>query len=347
MKKSAMKRKLYSIYDISKELQLSPATISRVLNHPEQVQKKTRDRVLVYMQKIGFEKRMYALMEKKDQSTLASSPYSAVYLVSIPSASNPFYADILEGMMTAAAQYHCHIYVDYTVVTEQNIHSFLSRIAPYRGLISLQPLTERTLHQITAQIPVVQCSEQAPKYPEVSTVTIDNVQAEKKAAEYLISLGCKRFSFFTTMTDYHFAEERLQGLRLALEDATLSLSTEDIVRVSSMEYQSAYDSALFYLKRTRPDAIVCISDVFAAACINAAHALSIRVPEDLMVIGFDNISVSLTSSPSITTISQPRFQLGFHAFEVLYREAHEQGSKKTHMVLATDLVIRGSTAGSI
>ncbi len=337
-------KKLYSIYDISKHLGLSPATISRVLNHPEQVHKKTRDRVLVYMQKIGFEKRAYSLTEEKEVSLYSSSPYSAVFLVSIPSASNPFYADILEGMMTAASQHNCHLYADYTAINERNIHSFLRQIAPFRGLISLQPLTERILHQITAQIPVVQCSEEAPKYPEVSTVTIDNVQAEKKATNYLISLGCKSFAFFTSMTDYHFAEERLQGMRLALEDSMLSLDSEDIVHVSSMEYQSAYDAALFYLKKTRPDAIVCISDVFAAACINAAHALSIRVPEDLMVIGFDNISVAITATPSITTISQPRFHLGFHAFEVLYRETHSQGSGKTHMVLATDLVVRNSTA---
>lgn len=340
-----MKRKLFSIYDISKELELSPATVSRVLNHPEQVHKKTRDRVLDYMQKVGFEKRSYALVGEKEPALYSSSPYSAVYLVSIPSASNPFYADIIEGMMTAADQHNCHIIVDYTPITEKTIHSFLSRLSPFRGLISLQPLTERILHQLTSQIPVVQCSEEAPKYPEVSTVTIDNVQAEKKAAQYLISLGCKSFAFFTSMMNYHFAEERLQGLRIALDEELLSLPAENIVHVSSMEYQSAYDAALFYLKKTRPDAIVCISDVFAAACINAAHALSIRVPEELMVVGFDNISVAMTATPSITTISQPRFQLGFHAFEVLYREAHTQGSKKTHMVLATDLLIRNSTAG--
>lgn len=342
-----MKRKLYSVYDIAKELQLSPATVSRVLNHPEQVHKKTRDRVLLFMQKVGFEKRVYASAEKKEAAPQSSSPYSAVYLVSIPSANNPFYGDIIEGMMTSATQHNCHIQVDYTPVNEKNLHSFLRRLGPFRGLISLQPLTERILYQITSQIPVVQCSEDAPKYPEISTITIDNVLAEKKATEYLLSLGCKTFSFFTSMMDYRFAEERLQGIRIALENAMLSLSAENIVHVSSMEYQSAYDAAVFYLKKTRPDAIVCISDVFAAACINAAHSLSLRVPEDLMIVGFDNISVSLTTNPSITTIAQPRFQLGFHAFEVLYRETHMPESKKTHMILATDLLIRQSTASPL
>lgn len=339
-----MKKQSVSIYDISKALQLSPATVSRVLNHPEQVQKETRDRVLSYIEEKGYQKRSYT----SSHDAAASRPepsFSSAYLMSIPTASNPFYADIIEGAMTAAAQHSCRVYVDYAIINEKNVHSFLSRTAgQFRGLISLQPLSERLLHQIYKQIPMIQCSEAASRFPDVSSITIDNVEAEKKAVEYLLSLGCRNFSFFTTITDYSFAKERLQGLILALEDWMLSLPADQIVHVSSMEYQSAYDAAIFHLKKTRPDAIVCISDVFAAACINAARTLSIRVPEDLMVLGFDNTSVSITTSPSITTISQPRFQLGFQAFETLYSEIHGQNPKKTHTFLPTELLIRKSTA---
>ena len=69
-----------------------------------------------------------------------------------------------------------------------------------------------------------------------------------------------------------------------------------------------------------------------------------EVPEELMVLGFDNISVSTTCYPSITTISQPRFQLGFHAFETIYQETHSQSPKKTRMLLPTELLIRQSTS---
>lgn len=339
-----MKKRSESIYDISKAVGLSPATVSRVLNHPEQVKAETRQKVLSHIQKSGFQKRTYATSRKAEGASADLAAFSDSYLLSIPVAGNPFYADIIEGTMTAATQHNCRIYADYTSINENNISSFLSHAVPaFRGIISLQPLSERLLHQISSQIPIVQCSEDAPTYPEVSCITIDNVQAERKAVDYLISLGCRNFSFFTTMTPFRFSQDRLQGLLLALEDAMLTLDNENIVRVSSMEYQSAYDAAIFHLEKNRPDAIVCISDVFAAACINAAHELSIRVPEDLMVIGFDNISVSVTTSPSITTIAQPRFQLGFHAFETLYREIHTQHPKKVHMSLATELLIRNST----
>lgn len=340
-----MKKSSNSIYDISKALDLSPSTVSRVLNHPEQVQKRTRDRVLQYMEETGFRKRSYTSSHAEKEEGTYPSSYSSVYLMSIPSASNPFYADIIEGTMTAAAQHSCRVLVDYTTINERTVHTFLESIGnSFRGLISLQPLSERVLHQLSARLPVVQCSEAAPKYPEISSISIDNVQAEKKAVEYLISLGCKSFSFLTSMAPFRFAEERLQGLLLALEESMLTLPAENIVRVSSMEYQSAYDAALSHLKTTRPDAVVCISDVFAAGCINAARDLSIRVPEELMVLGFDNISVSTTCYPSITTISQPRFQLGFHAFETIYQETHSQSPKKTRMLLPTELLIRQSTS---
>lgn len=339
-----MKNAAYSIYDISQALGLSPSTISRVLNHPEQVQKNTRDRVLQYMQEIGYQKRPYTTSREKNPPPSDPASYSSAYLLSIPSASNPFYADIIEGTMTAAAQHSCRVYVDYSVINDKTVHSFLGSIVhSFRGLISLHPLSERLLHQISSRLPVVQCSEAAPEYPEISSITIDNVQAEKKAVEYLLSLGCRSFSFLTTLTPFRFAQERLQGMLSALEESRLSLPNDKIVRVPSLEYQSAFDAALHHLKKTRPDAVVCISDVFAAACINAAHELSIRVPEDLMVLGFDNISLSVTTTPSITTISQPRFQLGFHAFETIYREAKTPHIKKTQMLLPTELLIRHST----
>lgn len=342
-----MKNKSLSIYDISKELNLSPATISRVMNHPDQVKKETRDRVLAYIQQIDFQKRYYSTSRRPEKPEGGIGSYSSAFLISIPSASNPFYADVIEGIMTAAAQHSCRVYANYTLITEKTIDSFLSTIVgSFRGMVSLQPLTERLLRIIASQIPVLQCSEAAPRFSDVSSITIDNVQAEKKAVKYLLSLGCRSFSFFTSMEPFRFSEERLRGLRLALEEASLSLPGDQIVRVSSMEYQSAYDAAIVHLKKTHPDAIVCISDVFAAACINAAHSLSIRIPEDMMVIGFDNISVSMVTTPAITTIAQPRFQLGFQAFETLYQEATSPQVKKTTMFLETQLLVRGSTDAS-
>lgn len=334
-----------TIYDISRELGLSPATVSRALNHPDQVRPETRARVLRFIEKTGFQKRTYASVHKKTEIPHQNSAHAPSFLMSIPSARNPFYGDIIEGAMAAASQHSCQLYVDYSPLTERTLQAFLSRIPrSCQGILCLQPLSAPMVRLITAQFPVVQCSESSPEFTEVSTVTIDDITAEKKAVEYLISLGCRSFSFFTPMAEYRFAEDRLLGFRAALEQAMLPFSDSQIVHVPGMEYQPAYDAAVSHLQKTRPDAVICISDVFAAACVNAAHALSIRVPDDIMVIGFDNISVSMATSPALTTIAQPRFQLGFSAFETLYRESHDPRAEKTALVLPTELLIRGSTA---
>jgi LacI family repressor for deo operon, udp, cdd, tsx, nupC, and nupG len=204
---------------------------------------------------------------------------------------------------------------------------------PYPLLIRLQN-----------NIPIVQCSEYNQNYDSVSYVGIDDVSASRKAVEYAISTGHKKIALMNSTYRFHYAERRKTGYEEALFNAGLEIVPEWNVQIPDIDFGMAYSAAskLFALPNP-PDAVFTISDFFAAAAIKAAAAAGLRVPQDVIAIGFDNINVAITTTPSITTVSQPRYQLGYTAFELLLNETMNPGIPKQHIFLDTEMIIREST----
>jgi LacI family repressor for deo operon, udp, cdd, tsx, nupC, and nupG len=107
-----------------------------------------------------------------------------------------------------------------------------------------------------------------------------------------------------------------------------------------MAYQSA---KTFFQRRLVPDAVFAVSDVLAAAAIKAAASCGFSVPQDVMVVGFDNVDISMTTTPTITTIEQPKFDLGYHAVEILVEQITRRNNPMKNRVLSTELIIRESS----
>lgn len=346
-----MKTKV-SIYDIAREAGVSPATISRALNHPEMVSLSTRKKILDASTDLSFHKRKYAESQKK-QETVSPAFHPAVlpghpnhhFLISIPSPSNPFYTDIIEGASRAASSEGCHLFVDYVRITPENLRISLEAIATlYAGMIVLEQLSDDLLLRIRSRLPLVQCSNYSSSLPQISSVSIDDEDAAYTITQYILSHGCRDIAFLAASPESAFFQKRLRGLKMALARESLSIPPERIVYISGFEFPLAYDAAVSLLSSgSRPDAIICISDVFAAACVKACHTLGIRIPGDILVTGFDDISLAVTTTPSITTIAQPRFQLGFNAMTILLQESRNPQLQARHLVLPTRLIVREST----
>ena len=114
-----------------------------------------------------------------------------------------------------------------------------------------------------------------------------------------------------------------------------------------MNYDMAYASICHMLSSANPpDAIFASSDLIAAAAVKAAKLYHIKVPDDLVVVGFDNINISTICDPAITTISQPCFQLGYTAGEILYEHIVTPEKEQQHVILNTELIIRESSVKS-
>jgi LacI family repressor for deo operon, udp, cdd, tsx, nupC, and nupG len=217
------------------------------------------------------------------------------------------------------------------------------RVAKVKGIITLSQVPSELLYMINAVVPVVQCCE----FNERSTlpyVSIDDYMSAKNAVKYLIASGRKKIAFLNGPKRYKYSRERLRGFLDALAEDNITIPDEWIMHVPHIEYQMADTLISRVLSDdNKPDAVFASSDVLAAAVVNRAVYSDLKVPDDLMVIGFDNISLCQIVRPSLTSVHQPKHKLGFTACEMLHEKIRGKTLKVNEVLLSTELVIRGST----
>jgi DNA-binding LacI/PurR family transcriptional regulator len=196
---------------------------------------------------------------------------------------------------------------------------------------------------VTVEVSIVMCSSYC-DVNSVSFVSIDNVSSARRAVEYLILLGRKKIALLNFSLEFPFACYREQGFDEALSNAGLSKNDAWISHLYSIDYQLAYSNAMHILSLPElPDACFAVSDVYAVAMIHAAKKKGIRVPQDISVVGFDNIALASMTDPAITTIAQPGTQMGYHAGELLIEKIRSPGTPKKRIILNTELIVREST----
>jgi LacI family transcriptional regulator len=174
------------------------------------------------------------------------------------------------------------------------------------------------------------------------TVAADNLVGAITATEHLISLGHTRIGHLSGRPDLRSSELREEGYRRALSQAGIPFDPT-LVRVGSYDPETAAQPAQQLLTLADPPtAIFASNDLSAIQTMNVAASLGLRVPDDLSVIGFDNIPESVFSEPPLTTIDQSIQQLGYEATLMLMRIIDEPGSQPTHVRLPTKLIVRQS-----
>lgn len=338
-------KKKPTIYDIAKEAGVSPATVSRVLNNEKLVKSSTRQKVMAVINKYSYKKNHY-IQKKIPAREIARSKDNLLFLINIATFGNPFYGDIVQGAQSAARRHGHFLSCSQMNINDLSIDSLITLIDNYNisGIINMTDMPSQILMRIQEIVPIVQCSEYSENCSFVSYVTIDNVSASKKAVSYAISTGHKKVAILNSSFRYNYARLRHMGYIQALHNAGLDANPEWCIQIPDVNFSMAYAAAskLFSLPDP-PDAVFAISDIFAAAAIKAAYDANLRVPQDVIIIGFDNINISVTTTPSITTVSQPRFQLGYTAFELLLNEVMNPGAPKQQIFLDTELIIREST----
>ena len=330
-----MKSKV-TIQDIAKKAGVSIATVSRILNQKGVVKPSTQKKVLQAMEELQY-----------DTTLVSAATASRLLLAFIPDFANPFYSRIIDGIQQTAHENNFEIFLVQTKDVYSSYQSFSSLIKTgnFSGVLWISTVPPVDLLAVMErQCPMVMCCEYSERY-ETSYVSIDDVSSAYKAVNYLISTGCRRIGLINCSTKYKYARHRKEGYLKALEDAGLSFYPEWNISIPYINYALSYSSILQVLTSgQRPDAFFACSDVFAAAAINAALHCNIRVPEELSVIGFDNVETSRITTPPLTTISQPAFQLGQQSCAMLIEKILNPAlAANRHLLLDTELIIRGST----
>ncbi|WP_404454726.1 LacI family DNA-binding transcriptional regulator [Virgibacillus necropolis] len=325
-----------NIQEVAQRAGVSVATVSRVFNNSSTVARKTRMKVEQAIHELNYEPSVLGRNLRNSESRLL--------LVLIPSISNPFYSDIINGIEDTA------IGLGYNILlceTDSNpdreaIYFNLIRNRLADGIISMDPSVNKTkLIELSNQYPIVQCSE-FDEDANISYVTINNELAAYHAVKHLIKIGQKKIALINSDEKFLYARERRRGYEKAMNEFGLEIESDWIYNTESLDFEDGKLAMRSLLDLPeKPTAVFAVSDVLAIGALKEINSSGLRVPEDIALIGFDKIAFSNMTHPTLTTISQPMYRMGCISANMIINKI--QGKKVESIILDHELVIREST----
>lgn len=334
-----------TIVDVAKRAGVSKGTVSAVINGKNSVRPETREQVLQVMKELNFRPRALARNLKNGGRDKSMG-------IIVKDISYPFYTSIASGAREYASE------KGYSVIlasSEDNYESekklsHLFSAKDIKGTI-IAPVVEGAAeieHLFKLRMinyPFVLLEDV--KGIQANVVAIDNLKAIKKAVTYLIESGHTRIVHFAGPPQSSHTQERIEGFRHAFSESTLAFNKDMIVPIGS-HYDDCFSKTVEYFRNKKkadyPTAIVCFNDHQALAVMTALKQLSIRVPDDISIVGNDDICYASTYPVSLTTIRAPKHEIGKKAAEILIRNIESSTPLPVErVVLDTEFVIRKST----
>lgn len=329
---------MVTIYDIAKAAGVSKSTVANVLSGKGSVGESTRQRVLSYVRELGYR-----------PNELARSLYShktfTIALV-LPTIVNPFYPEIVEAIEIMASQREyqtlfCNTRGDFALGRLQMERMRSRWVDGYVIMGSSMDIAD--IREYFQQgLPIVLCDWQENESPlEMPMVSVDFYRAGQLAAQHLLDLGHRQLA---VIVDEPQQTLRLEGFRSVLEAAGVPLASESIQRGDSL-LESGYAAAKTLLASQRPPtAIFATTDWMAFGAIEAVLEAGLSVPQDISIIGLDDIHVSAHLRPPLTTIAVPKAQLAKEATELLLQQINGEEVLSASHLIEPYLVLRQSTA---
>ena len=328
--------------DVAQRAGVSIGTVSNVLNRPEAVSERTRLRVLSAISELGFVRN-----ESARQLRAGSSRFLA-YVVMDPG--NPFFTDVARGVEEAArsagfAVYLCNSDEDANrqneyleLLQQQRVHGVL--ITP------VGPVDQRLAVLRSGGIPVV-LVDRAVDESSCCSVSVDDVEGGALAVTHLVEQGHQQIAFVGGPLGVTQVQERLLGARRALAAAGLPESALLVLETSALnvnEGRRAGERLAGLPRARRPTAAFCANDLLALGLLQEMTRMGLAVPEEVAIVGYDDIDFAAAAAVPLTSVRQPRHVLGRTAAELLLAEAAAGPSHRHRRVrFQPELAVRGSS----
>lgn len=328
-------KQLPSIHAVAARAGVSIATVSRVLNRSKPVNDDTRRRVEEAVAALGYRTNTAARSLAESQSRLL--------MVLVPDFANPFYAQILQGAESVTRQAGYKLLLTDATTSdaahETALDALYKRLAD--GVINLAHLDDDpALHAALRDMPWVNCSEFVPE-SGLPYVSIDHRQAAIDAVQFLLNRGHRRIGLVSADETFRWAQLRHAGYEMAIERAGIALDPGLVRIATDLDYEAGAQAVggLLALQEP-PTAVFAVSDTLAIGAIKALRRAGKRVPDDIAVVGFDDLPLSAVFEPALTTVSQPMRELGARAADILL--ARLGGGQAPSLILPHQLVVRDS-----
>ncbi len=325
-----------TITDVAQAAGVSVATVSKVINSRYGVAAATSERVQQVIDELGYESSLVARSLRSHRTNVIGILVAEF---------EPFSTEILKGTSRAIAGTGYEL-LAYSGGGRSGAEAgwerrYLSRLSG--TLIDGAILVTPTVVDTGPQVPVVAIDPHAGP-AHMPTVDSDNFQGAVLATEHLLALGHRRIGFLAGREDLESSRQREAGFRRALSAAGVPVD-ESLVRVGDYRTETATGPARELLALSaRPTAVFAANDLSAIGTLQAARELGLSVPDDVSVVGFDNVPESALTTPPLTTVSQPMQRMGSEAVTLLIQLMAGAEPVRTHVRLPVELVVRGSTA---
>ncbi|HEX5561550.1 MAG TPA: LacI family DNA-binding transcriptional regulator [Nocardioidaceae bacterium] len=327
-----------TIADVARTAGVSVPTVSKVLNHRADVSSDTRERVQQAISSHGYRRR-----------TRSGRPRAALVDLVVAELDSPYFLEVLTGAEQAAARAGVGLVVTSAHGHEPRGGDWLATLTARRssGIVMVVSVFDSSTLARLADLatPLVLLDPVGGSDPTLPTVGATNWSGGLAATEHLLSLGHRRVAVITGPPELVCSQERLEGYRAAMGRAGIAVD-DDLVRFGDFQPDGGQRAAAELLALPDPPtAIFAGSDMQASGVYQEARAHGLRVPEDLSVVGFDDLRISRHLSPPLTTVRQPLAQMAAEAVRMtLEASRHGFTSPPPRLELATSLTLRDSTA---
>ncbi len=327
--------------DIAQRAGVSIMTVSKALRGEPDVSPATRARIKALAQQMGYVPDSAAQgLRSRTSKTLG---------VIISSITNPIYARIVRAIEEHAHEAGYDLFISQTHNNTEREEVCIRRLMARRvdGLLispvyRIEPEARVYQELLTGGTPTVLIGPPAPFCSAFPSVSSDDARASYAATKHLLDLGHKRIAFFTGRLVAPWAQERLEGYRRALREANLDVD-ERLVFTAGSTIEDGVKSGLQLLNENcHATAVQAVNDLVAVGCANAFLHQGLQIPRDISLVGFGNIRVSEHFRVPLTTIRQPKFQLGVAAMETMFKVLRRDRVESRR--LPAELLVRESTA---
>jgi LacI family transcriptional regulator len=328
------------IRDVARRAKVSTATVSRTVNQVATVDAQLAKRVWKAIEELGY--------YPNRQARALVSGRSRVFGLIVSEITNPFFPEIVQTFETLAVEQHYEILLTSTIHDPKRMELAVRRMIEGRvdGVAILTFGMEEDLleHLRFRNLPLV-FVDIGPKAPRVSNIRVDYADGIRQAVQHLAALRHERIGFIAGPLRLRSAMARKDAFQASMKEIGLPVKPDFLV-----EGDHRLEGGKRALKklaelRERPTAVLCSNDMTAIGVMREAFELNIKVPQDLSVIGFDDIRMAEFLTPPLTTVQMSQSELARFAFEALLKEVKRETPipEGSEYVLKTHLVLRNST----
>lgn len=336
-------KKEVTIYDLAKELNYSPSTISRALNNHKSISKKTIKLIKEAAEEMGYRPNNLAAGLRNNKSNTIGVLISRI--------NRPFMASLISGIEETARKAGYNVLISQSNDMYENEVSncnalYDSRITGLIVSLSMETVDMAHFQKFMDQgIPIV-FVDRVPDNFNSYKVVIDNYTAGYSATKHLIDQGCTRIAHFAGAQHRNIYEERKKGYLDALRESDLPIRDDLIIHFKTLSFEEGNKATKKLLKMPEPpDGIFSANDTAAVSAIMCAKKMGVEVPQELAVIGFNDDPIASIMQPSLSTVSHPASKMGaISAKRILNHSGQNYDADLTEItVLGTEIIVRDSS----